>query len=127
MEHITYNIFLLAVLVTPGLIGHNLFLMIQKGESNTIKTINISRVIVFSVLAYCIRALIGTITGYGDAHLFVYFENVENVLNYIVITLISVVMLVYCEQFLKEKTLPLWLGQTSENTQLEQEEQHGSK
>lgn len=101
-----YDIFLIALIIFPGIIGEGYYQFLT--ESQKFSFGMCCRIFTTSILAYTTRCLIGMVQGFGAAGIFVYFETVENVVKYIIITMITSFLIVNSYVYLEEKILPLW-------------------
>lgn len=101
----TQQLLILAVILLPGILAHYYYQFIQNKEEALFDTC--TRIVVISVLSYVFRGLIGIFQGYGDAKIMVYFDNVDNLIKYIIITVVAGFLFVnswiYVEQVISPK------------------------
>lgn len=100
----TQQLLILAVILLPGILAHYYYQFIQKKEETLFN--KSSRIIIISVLSYVFRGLIGIFQGYGDAKIMVYFDNVDNMVKYIIISIISSFLLVNSYIYLEQVFVP---------------------
>lgn len=112
-----YHILVIVIFLFPGILAHHYYQYFIKKEMFSFGVV--SRGIIISVLAYACRGLIGIFQGYGDAPTLVYFDNIENIVKYILLSFMTSFLLINSYIYLEQKLLPLW----KENQSLEKKEE----
>lgn len=102
----TYNLFLLSILLFPGVLAHHYYQAFVKKEEVSFGVI--SRICIISLFSYVFRGLIGIFQGYGSDSIFIYFDTIDNVVKYILISCLSSFLLINSYIYLEQTILPLW-------------------
>lgn len=86
-----FNIWVLIVLMLPGVLGEYYYRFCMEKEINMF--FSLARVMSISVLSFFVRCLVSVLQGYGNSHLLIFFDNPDNFVKYIIISLISAFLL----------------------------------
>lgn len=101
-----FQILLTVILFFPGIMGEYYYQHCKQHKESIYSSI--ARIIMISVLSYLFRCFISVSQGFGAAHIYIYFDNIDNVTNYIVISILSSLLFTNSFLFLEQTILPLW-------------------
>lgn len=101
----TQNLFLLGIILFPGLLAEQYYERVVKEEAFSLSVA--TRIVIISLLSYVFRGMIGVIQGYGDANVMVYFQTVDNIVKYVIVSLVSGFLLVNSLIFLEQVMIPI--------------------
>lgn len=102
----SYQLLLLGILLFPGILAHHYYQYFVKTEPLSFNVF--SRIVTISLLSYVFRGVLGIFQGYGNAHLFIYFDNVDNIVKYVFLSILSSFLLINSYIYLEQTILPLW-------------------
>lgn len=97
----------------PGIIAHYYYQFTIKKElfSGSV----VIRAVIISLFAYICRGMVGVFQGYGNATIQVYFETVDNLIKYVLFSIISSFLLINSYIYLEQNILPLWKGKQTDS------------
>lgn len=101
-----YQLFIIAVLLLPGVLAHHYYQFFVREETLSFSVF--SRIIVISICSYVFRGLIGILQGFSEENIMVYFNNVDNIIKYILLSVVSSFLFINSLIYLEQVIAPKW-------------------